>query len=155
METPIQLATRIEEVFLNGKWIANTNFKLALEDVDFALSLKKVGDHNTIALLTFHINYYLNGVLNVLNGGPLEIRDKYSFDMPELKSEQDWITLKEDLFSNASKFSTRVNALSNQHLNDVFVKKEYGTYKRNIEAMLEHAYYHLGQIVLLKKLVAV
>jgi len=35
----------------------------------------------SIAALTFHINYYVAGVLNVFQGGKLEIRDKYSFDM--------------------------------------------------------------------------
>ena len=31
-----------------------------------------------------------------------------------------------------------------------FVDEQYGTYQLNINAMIEHAYYHLGQIVLIK-----
>jgi hypothetical protein len=38
-------------------------------------------------------------------------------------------------------------------LNQSFVKEEYGSYSRNIEAQIEHSYYHLGQISLLKKLI--
>lgn len=34
-----------------------------------------------------------------------------------------------------------------------FVKQEYGTYLRNIEAQIEHSYYHLGQISLIKKMI--
>lgn len=37
-------------------------------------------------LLTFHIDYYLKGLIQVMDGGELEIRDKYSFDLPEIKS---------------------------------------------------------------------
>ena len=33
-----------------------------------------------------------------------------------------------------------------------FVDEKYGTFQRNIEAMIEHSYYHLGQIVLIKKM---
>ena len=42
--------------------------------------------------------------------------------------------------------------MSDDKLTDVFVKEEYGTYHRNINAIIEHSYYHLGQISLIKKL---
>ena len=32
--------------------------------------------------------------------------------------------------------------------------EKYGTYYRNFHGLIEHAHYHLGQIVLIKKLVA-
>ena len=38
-----------------------------------------------------------------------------------------------------------------EKLQEVFTNEEYGTYYRNIDAMIEHAYYHLGQIELVKK----
>jgi len=37
-------------------------------------------------------------------------------------------------------------------INEVFVNEKYGTYLRNIDGMIEHCYYHLGQITLIKKL---
>jgi len=39
-------------------------------------------------------------------------------------------------------------------LDSVFVDEKYGTYLRNIEGVIEHCYYHLGQISLIKKLVS-
>ncbi len=51
---------------------------------------QKIGTLNTIAALTFHVNYYLAGILKVFRGGELEIRDKYSFDIPPIDSEADW-----------------------------------------------------------------
>ena len=49
------LANRVREVFLNGKWIANTNFKEQLSMISWEQAIQKVGNLNTIALLTFHI----------------------------------------------------------------------------------------------------
>lgn len=40
-----------------------------------------------------------------------------------------------------------------EKLNEDFVDKKYGTYLRNIDGMIEHSYYHLGQIVWIKKVI--
>lgn len=36
-------------------------------------------------------------------------------------------------------------------LHNFFSEEKYGSYFRNIDAMIAHSYYHLGQIVLLDK----
>jgi hypothetical protein len=38
-------------------------------------------------------------------------------------------------------------------MDEVFVDEKYGTHLRNIDGMIEHAYYHLGQIALIKKMI--
>lgn len=147
-----QIASRFREVILSGNWIS-TNFRAQLEDVTLEEALTKVGDLNTIALLTFHIHYYVAGVLNVLEGGPLEIRDRYSFDMPPLHSESDWEAVRSTLWKDAEKFAQRVEKMPDDQLWDVFADEKYGNFYRNLEGMIEHCYYHLGQIVILKKLI--
>lgn len=138
---------------LNGTWIANTNYQDQLKDLSWEQATAKVDSYNTIALLTFHINYYVEGVLRVLQGGELAIRDKYSFDAPELTSENDWKTLKNKLLINSEAFAKEVEQLSEEQLQQPFVKEAYGNYQRNIEGMIEHCYYHLGQISLVRKTV--
>ncbi len=147
-----QLADRFREVLLNGKWIANTNFKDLLSSVTWQHATKKVGSLNTIAALAFHVNYYIAGILNVFEGGELEIRDKYSFDMPPLNSKADWDQLLNDMWTNSEMFANHVESLSNEALSASFVKEQYGSYQRNIEAIIEHSYYHLGQISLINKM---
>lgn len=147
------LANRLREVLLNGKWIANTNFKEQITNTTWQQAIERVENLNTIALLTFHINYYLKGLLNVFEGGNLEIRDKYSFDMPEISCEKDWLNLVNEFISNAEKFIHHVEKMDELLLLQPFVKEEYGSYLRNIEAQIEHGYYHLGQISLIKKLI--
>ena len=153
MENLSQIAIRFKEVFLNGKWIANTNYRDFLSNVNWQQATHKIGSLNTIAALTYHINYYLAGVLNVFEGGSLEIKDKYSFNLPPIKSEKDWVNLLNDLNTNAVKFANHIELMSDERLDEKFVKEEYGTYRRNIEGIIEHSYYHLGQISLIKKMV--
>lgn len=152
MTGPI-LANRIREVILSGKWIANTNLKELLSDVSQGMAMKKTGQHNSIAALTFHIHYYLSGVMRVLEGGPLDIRDQYSFDMPPMNSEADWKSLQETLWSDAERFANVVEKLSREQLVADFANPKYGSVYRNIEAIIEHSYYHMGQISLIKRLI--
>ncbi|MFN5091169.1 MAG: hypothetical protein ACK5F6_14290 [Bacteroidota bacterium] len=48
----------------------------------------------------------------------------------------------------------KLEEMDENTLNSIFVKKEYGTYYFNINTLIEHSYYHLGQIVLIKKLIS-
>lgn len=146
------LAARLEEVLLNGHWVANTNYQEQLKAVKRREAVLQIGTLNSIAALSFHINYYLAGILNVFHGGNLEIRDAYSFDLQPINSEEDWIQLKETLLTNSQKFVKEVKSMTDQQLDAVFVEEKYATYQRNIEGVIEHCYYHLGQIVLINKL---
>lgn len=149
----MQLANRIREVILNGKWIANTNFADQLSDISWRQSMIKLGALNSIAALTFHINYYIAGLIDVLNGKPLAISDKYSFDLPPVTGPVEWDNLRNTLFKNAETFAGLVEQLHDSKLNEPFVNEKYGTYRRNLEGVIEHSYYHLGQITLIHKLV--
>lgn len=153
METGKQLAARFREVMLNGTWIANTNYTKALSGISMEEACKKVDQLNSIAALTFHVNYYVSGVLTVLKGGALEIRDRYSFDLPPITSEEDWDRLRLELKVNAEHFAEEVEKLSEADLNRGFIEEKYGSYRRNIEGLIEHAYYHLGQISIIRKLI--
>ena len=145
------LANRLKEIFTEGKWVLGTNFKEQIIDLDWKQATQKIDDFNTIADLTFHIDYYIAGVKKVLKGGTLDIRDKYSFDYPPIKSEQDWQNLVSKFCLDADEFIELVENMSEEKILSDFVDKQYGTYCLNIDAMIEHTYYHLGQIILIKK----
>lgn len=147
------MGSRLREVLLSGRWIAQTNIKEQIESVTWQQAIQKVSSLNTIALLTYHLNYYLDGILNVFHGGNLEIRDKYSFDMPPIKSETDWKNLIRKFEVNSEKFTAYVEKMNDSKFDEHFVDEKYGTYQRNIEGVIEHSYYHLGQIVLIKKMI--
>ena len=152
MTKSINIANRLQEVLLSGDWIAQTNLQAQLKKTNWETANNKIGNHNSIAQLIFHINYYLGGVLNVLNGGDLEIRDKYSFDMKEIKSEDDWQNLIQSFIDNAHSIIEKIKNLPESQWNESFVLEKYGTYERNIEGLIEHSYNHFGQISLLLKI---
>lgn len=154
MERNLVIANRLREVLLNGQWIANTNFKEQILSLNWKQATQKVGELNTIAAITFHINYYLKGLLHVFNGGELKISDKYSFDIPEIHSEMDWKIQVDDFLNNSEKFIEQVEQLPDNLLDQPFVDEKYGSYLRNIEGVIEHSYYHLGQVSLLKKIIS-
>ena len=150
-----QLAKQIKDLFLTGQWIGtNLNLKAQIADVDFNMANAKYESLNTIALLAFHLNYYLEGLINVYKGGSLDIKDKYSFDMAPLSSQQEWDTMRHNIYRNAEYFVKLVEQMPASQLNDPFTDEKYGTYLRNLIGILEHSYYHLGQIVLLTKLLS-
>jgi uncharacterized damage-inducible protein DinB len=153
MENSSSIAKRFREVLLEGQWIAHTNYKHQLSNLTWKQATIKIGSLNTIAALTYHINYYIGGVLNVLEGGALEIRDKYSYNLPQITSKEDWDNLLDDMWTKAEKFANKVERMSEEKLDDIFVDEKYGNYRRNIEAIIEHSYYHLGQISLIKKMI--
>ena len=153
MNRNLTIASQLREVLLNGHWIAKTNFKEQLTGITWQEAIQPVNDLNTIAALTFHVNYYLEGLLNAFENGRLDIRDKYSFDLPEILSENDWNKLVTDFLDNAEKFANRVEQMEDNMFDQPFIDEKYGNYLRNIEAVIEHCYYHLGQISLLKKLI--
>lgn len=150
----LAIANRLREVLLDGHWIANTNFKEQILSVNWEQATQKIGNLNTIAALTFHINYYLNGLSHVFDGGKLEISDKYSFDVPRIQSEMDWQTLVNSFLNNSEKFVNQVEQMPNSLLDQPFVNEKYGSYLRNIEGVIEHSYYHLGQVSLIKKMIS-
>jgi hypothetical protein len=153
MTRNLTIANRLQEVFLNGRWIANTNYKEQIGSLNWLQATQKVETLNTIAALTYHINYYLEGLLKAFASGKLEMSDKYSFDCPPITSQADWDKLVADFLANAQQFIDWVAKIDDNMLDQPFVDAKYGTFLRNIEGVIEHSYYHLGQIALIRKLI--
>jgi uncharacterized damage-inducible protein DinB len=154
MEHNRELAKRFIDVISNNSWVANNSFKNQLTDLPLEVVLFKYPSLHSIATLAQHVHYYIAGILNVLNGGNLEIKDAFSFDFNPINTEEDWQNILSVFWADAEEFALKVAALPEEKLSDIFVKEEYGTYHFNINTLIEHSYYHLGQIVLLKKLIS-
>ncbi|MEN9522148.1 MAG: hypothetical protein RL065_525 [Bacteroidota bacterium] len=140
-------------IFFGGNWTV-TNLKEVLSDITIDEANKKNDYFNSILALTFHINYFIaDALIPVLEGKPLEAHDKFSFDYPELNSENEWQVFQQKIFADAENATQLIAELSDEKLVEDFVDKKYGTYFRNIHGIIEHTHYHLGQIVILKKLI--
>ena len=147
-----QIAKQLRDVHFGGNWTAS-NLKENLADVSWQQATTKVYSFNTIAALVYHMNYYVSAVLKVLQGQSLDARDKYSFDHPPILSGEDWEKLLDKTWTDAENFATLIERLPESRLWEIFSDEKYGNYYRNIQGIIEHIHYHLGQIVLIKKII--
>ena len=154
MENNRELAKRFSDVILNNSWVANNSYKNQLTDLPLEVVLFKYQSLHNIAALAQHVHYYIAGILNVFNGGNLDIKDIYSFDFPPINTIEQWHSFLAVFWTEAASFIQKLEEMDENTLNSIFVKKEYGTYHFNINTLIEHSYYHLGQIVLIKKLIS-
>ena len=152
MNLPAYMAKQIREVYFGGNW-TDVNLKQTLTGVTWQQAITKVFNFNTIAALIYHINYFTVAVVKVLEGGPLTSSDKYSFDLPPVQSEEDWENLQNKNGRDTERLAELVEIFPAERLNEDFTDPKYGSYYKNIQGIIEHAHYHLGQIVLIKKMV--
>jgi hypothetical protein len=151
MTIPQQIAKHLREVYNGGNWTA-VNMKDTLSGITWQQATTKIHNLNTVAALVFHINYYISAVLKVLEGQPLKASDKYSFDLPSINSEEDWQKLIAKSFAEAEQVANLIEKLDEKILDVQFQDPKYGNYYRNLAGLIEHAYYHMGQIMLQKKI---
>ena len=147
-----QLAKHIRDVHFGGNW-TSVNLKDTLADVTWEQATTKVQSLNTIATLVYHVHYYISAVTKVLEGGPLEAKDIYSFEHPPIRSQEDWQALLDKTWADAETFAALVALLPESLLWESFTDEKYGTYYRNIQGIIEHIHYHLGQIMVIKKMI--
>ncbi|MDQ6843006.1 MAG: DUF1572 domain-containing protein [Bacteroidota bacterium] len=146
-----QIAKHFREVYFGGNW-TSINLKDTLAEVTWREAITKVHNLNTIATLVFHINYYAEPVLKVLQGEPLNASDKLSFDLQPINSAQDWQNLVIKALTEAELLGVQIEKLDEVKLFEDFADHKYGNYYRNIHGIIEHTHYHLGQISLIKKI---
>jgi hypothetical protein len=153
MSLTAHIAKQLRDVHFGGNWTW-VNLKETLADVTWQQATTKVYSFNTISTLVFHTSYYVGAVSKVLQGGPLDAHDKYSFEHPPITSQEDWEKMLEKVWADAENFARLIEQLPEEKLWETFFEEKYGTYYRNLHGIVEHLHYHLGQIVLIKKLLA-
>ena len=147
-----QIAEHFRQLYFGPNW-TSVCLKDLLSDVTWQTATTKIQPFHTIAELVYHINYFVGAAAMVLRGEPLNAHDKYSFDCPPIKSQEDWEELLNKIWTDAEQFAALVEKLPESKLAEDFYENKYGTYYRNLQGIIEHSHYHLGQIVILKKLI--
>ncbi|MCW3121151.1 MAG: hypothetical protein JWQ38_643, partial [Flavipsychrobacter sp.] len=125
------LSKHLRDVHFGGNW-TTVNLKDTLADVSREQATTKVPSFNTIAVLVYHINYYISAVTKVLQGSPLSASDKLSFDHPPILSEQDWQDMLNKMWVDAETFAGLIEQLPEEQMWENFTDEKYGNYYRNI-----------------------
>lgn len=153
MKLTDQIAKQLRDVHFGGNWTASS-LKEKLADVTWQQAIKPVDSFHTIAALVYHVNYFVNATLQVLEGGPLDAKERLSFDHPSIASQEDWQRLLQKTWSDAEKLAQAIEQMPESRLWEDFVDEKYGNYYRCIHGPIEHCHYHLGQIALIKSMLA-
>ncbi len=147
-----QTAKHLRDIHFGGNW-TTTNLKDVLSNVTWEEATTQVDDFNSIATLTYHTTYYVSALLDVLEGNPLNAKDELSFLCPEINSESGWKSIQGGAWEKAEKAASLIEQLTVEQLEVDFTDKKHGSFYRNIHGIIEHLHYHLGQIVILKRII--
>ncbi|MBN9296380.1 MAG: hypothetical protein J0I41_05175 [Filimonas sp.] len=152
MDIRLLLAQHIIDVHEGDNW-TEIDIKGTLEDVSFEEAITVIpASPNSIAMLVHHLTFYSNKVHERLQGIYNAIPASNGFEMPPVKSEKDWKKLKADNLRAANSLANEVKIFPLEQLFELTASGS-STYYKNVQGIIEHAHYHLGQMVLLKKII--
>lgn len=146
------IAAHIKEVYEGNNWtdvcIADT-----LKDVSWQQAQQKTAASvNTIAALVNHLCYW-NGILLQRSAGENPfVPESNGYDVKEFKNEDEWNELKEKTHQSFIQLADAVKNFQEDKLEETYAAGKSPYYK-NFQGIVEHAHYHLGQMVILKKLI--
>ncbi len=146
------ISQHIVETFEGNNW-TDVNISDTLHDFAFKEAfITTAASPNSIASLVHHIMFYNYVVLERLNGNNPEIEQTNGFHVPAIQSEEEWQSLQARCHESFRVLANAVIALPEERLSDLAPNSKSTLYK-TLQGVVEHAHYHLGQIVILKKLI--
>ena len=152
MRLTSEVASHTKEVYEGNNWtdvnIADTINDLSVEE---AIAVTPASA-NSIAALLYHLKFYNEVVLQRLNGSAPEISDANGFDLPAFKNESDWTQLKEAVHASFIQLADAAIKFNEESLDET-TPNGASSYYKTLHGISEHAHYHLGQIVILKKMI--
>jgi uncharacterized damage-inducible protein DinB len=150
MNLPQEIARHIREIHFGGNWTWSA-MQEVLQDVTCEEAQQVTAHCNSIATLVYHMNFYLNIVHTRLTGGGIKFKHEDSFAAPPFASDADWQALLQKTWADAEAFAQAIEALPEARLWEP-ISAQHGSFYKNLHGVTEHNHYHLGQIVILKKL---
>ena len=146
------IAEHITAVYAGNNW-TDVCISGTLEDVSWQEAQKVTpASVNTIAALVNHLCYWNEVLLLRAEGKNPSIPESNGYDVKELKDESEWNNLKGETHQSFIKLADAVKNFNEENLEGTYTAGKSSYYK-NFQGIVEHAHYHLGQIVIIKKLI--
>jgi uncharacterized damage-inducible protein DinB len=146
------IATHLQEAFAGNNW-SDVNVKDTLDGITFpeAVTVTRASS-NTIAALLYHMTFYNRAIKQRLQGIEPETSAANGFDLQPLTSEYDWEQLKKNAFDTVNELANAIRNFPDEKLPEENPVGK-GSFYKKLHGVIEHNYYHLGQIVILKNLI--
>lgn len=151
MEVKSLIAQHIIEAHEGGNWTGNS-IREVLKDVSIAVATAQTtASVNTIASLLHHLTYWNNVMIMRISGVAIEIPEINGFDVPQISTEEEWTKLQADNLKSAHDLASAISVFEKHDLNEPILPGYSSAYK-SFHGCIEHIYYHLGQITMIKQL---
>jgi len=151
MATTNLIADHIKQVYEGDNW-TDVNIADTIKNINWQQAQQHTpGSPNTIASLLHHLCYWNEILMQRIQGIDPEVPEINGYDVDKLKDENDWNELKEKAHQSFIQLADRVKEFPEEKLSETYATGKPSYYK-NFQGIVEHAYYHLGQIVILKNL---
>ncbi|RNI35777.1 DinB family protein [Hanamia caeni] len=146
------IAAHLQEAFEGNNW-SDVNVKDTLDGITFRQATHVTNaSPNTIAALLYHMTFYNKAIKQRLQGIEPEISAANGFDLQPITSEHDWVQLKKNAFDTVNELASAIRDFPDERLPEESPVGK-GSFYKKLQGVIEHNYYHLGQIVILKNLI--
>ena len=149
---PQHLARHFRQAYTGGSF-SEKHLQRELSGLTFqqATTRSGRGDTNSIAAIAYHLHFYVLGLETALAGGTLDTRDAASWDTPAIETQAQWDALVAEVLRVGAAFAKTLAALPEAEVWAPFYAPTNSSTFTNALGVLEHVYYHLGQIVVIRK----
>jgi uncharacterized damage-inducible protein DinB len=151
MTTRDRLISLFDKLYQGSPWI-DVNIKETLKDITAVQASKRVlKDCNTIWEITNHLVQWRLNVLQRVQGKIMTTPAHNYIQRITENSDEAWAATLDQFSDTQEEWNRFLLALKEEDLEKVYPVNEM-TYYEHIQGIIQHDAYHLGQIVLLKKL---
>ncbi|HRH58174.1 MAG TPA: DinB family protein [Chitinophagales bacterium] len=145
------IVTLISETANGNNW-TGINTLQVLQDINSEKATKRVNSsHLNIAELTAHLTCWNNVMIKRLDAENYQPKRDEDFPAINDLSEDEWNTMKEDFIQSFKLLTDILDTKEDTILYAPMFEGATSAY-RNLHGQISHLHYHLGQIVLLKKI---
>jgi uncharacterized damage-inducible protein DinB len=147
-----RLLSLFEKLYDGSPWI-DVNLVSTLEALDAARAGKRpLSNANTIWEIVNHLIHWRMNVLARVQGQVIQTPENNYFEPVADTSDQAWVGTLHRLEDSQKQWTEFLESLEAEALDDLYPANQM-TYYEHMQGIIQHDAYHLGQIVLLSKLV--
>ncbi|MDB5021590.1 MAG: hypothetical protein JWQ28_2717 [Pedobacter sp.] len=146
------IALHLIEAHEGSNW-TEVDVRSSLEDVSLKeATMRTKASPNSIASIVQHLTYWNRVMVKRINGIVVADNGSNGFSGPVLHDDEDWSRLKDDNILSAHELANAIMNFNEDAL-ELPILPEHASAYKNLQGSVEHVYYHLGQIVILKQLI--
>ncbi|WP_343704444.1 DinB family protein [Chitinophaga sp.] len=150
MSTLVVLSESLQHLYHGTPWL-DVTFLEHLQETDAEQATRRIGQSHNIWELVNHIIFWHQNVTRKLKGEkPEQEGDLPDFYLPENHGENNWQATLQRLEHSITQMVETIRNFPEEKLYTPVPETQHNAHYY-IQGVLQHAAYHLGQIVLLRK----